>query len=262
MDIQSIENMLQAELTISLAGQKLTVSIFMLDGLLIDTGPHIKRVDLIRLLTDWEFTDVILTHHHEDHTGLAHWIQKQKNTPIYIHELGVSDCEKNGKIPLYRRAFWGRRKAFHPQALPHIFKTKHYTWDVIHTPGHAHDHVALYNREKNWMFGGDLYVQGTPKSMFSFESAPILIRSLKEILTYDFDTYICSHVGVMHNGRERIEKKVAYLENLQRKVLDLQAHGLSGKRIRKQLFPKRHMMQYLSLFENSPQHLVDSMLKE
>src|SRR5690625_67557 len=101
--------MLQAQLTISLAGQKLSVSIFMLDGLLIDTGPHIKRVELIRLLADWEFTDVILTHHHEDHTGLAHWIQKHKNTPIYIHELGVSDCEKNGKMPLYRRAFWGRR---------------------------------------------------------------------------------------------------------------------------------------------------------
>src|SRR5690625_7625000 len=71
-------------------------------------------------------------------------------TPIYIHEYGVGDCEKNGKIPLYRRAFWGSRKAFQPQTLPHLFKTKQYTWDIIHTPGHAHDHVALYNREKRW----------------------------------------------------------------------------------------------------------------
>ncbi|HLS60076.1 MAG TPA: MBL fold metallo-hydrolase [Virgibacillus sp.] len=262
MKIQSFEDMLQAQLTISLAGQKLKVSIFMIDGLLIDTGPTTKRADLIRLLTDWKFTEVILTHHHEDHTGLAHWIQQHKKTPIYIHEYGVGDCEKNGKIPLYRRAFWGSRKAFQPQTLPHLFKTKQYTWDIIHTPGHAHDHVALYNREKRWMFGGDLYVQGTPKSMFSFESAPMIIRSLKEILTYDFDTYICSHVGIMHNGRDRIEKKVEYLENLQGKVLDLRAQGLSAKEIRKQLFPNKHLMQYLSLFENSPQHLIDSMMKK
>src|SRR5690625_2790036 len=141
----------------------------MIDGLLIYTGPTTKRADLIRLLTDLKFTEVILTHHHEDHTGLAHWIQQHKKTPIYIHEYGVGDCEKNGKIPLYRRAFWGSRKAFQPQTLPHLFKTKQYTWDIIHTPGHAHDHVALYNREKRWMFGGDLYVQGTPKSMFRSE---------------------------------------------------------------------------------------------
>lgn len=233
----------------------------MVDGLLIDTGPSKKRSDLIRLFNDWEFSEVILTHHHEDHTGLAYWLQKHKKIPIYIHALGISDCEKNGKMPLYRRMFWGKRKAFHPKILQRTFKTKQYTWDIIHTPGHAHDHVALYNREKRWMFGGDLYVQETPKSLFYFESVSTIIGSLKEILTYDFDTYICSHVGIIHNGREVIENKVNYLEELQRTVLDFQAQGLSSKEIRKLLFPKYHLMQFISLFENSPHHLIDSILK-
>src|SRR5690625_7857865 len=113
--------MLQAQLTISLAGQKLQVSIFMIDGLLIDTGPTTKRADLIRLLTDWKFTEVILTLHHEDNTGLAHWIQQYNKTHIYIHKYVVGDCEKNGKIPHYSRALWGYRKVIYTLSLTHQF---------------------------------------------------------------------------------------------------------------------------------------------
>src|SRR5690625_7748381 len=114
--------MLQAQLTISLAGQKLNVSIFMIDGLLIDTGPTTKRADLIRLLTDWKLTEVILTHHHEDYTVLAYWIQQHKKTPIYIHEYGVIDCEKKAKLPLYHRAYGVSRKTFQPQTIQHLLK--------------------------------------------------------------------------------------------------------------------------------------------
>lgn len=239
-----VDDLIQVELINSFAGQKLSVSVFLIDGLLIDTGSSRKNETLIPILEEWDFSKVILTHHHEDHTGAAHWIQENKNVPIYIHESGMENCVDRMKLPLYRKVFWGERKPFQPKALGNTLKSPNYTWDVIHTPGHAHDHIALYNREKKWLFGGDLYVQSTPKSLFAFESIPTIIQSLRTMLTYDFEIYICSHAGIIQNGRCQIEKKLNYLMGIEEKVLSLHNNGKSKREIRKQLFPKSHPMNY------------------
>lgn len=256
-----LEDLTQLEFKLAFGGQQLAVSVFLIDGLLIDTGPSKKKEELLSLLKGYDINEVILTHHHEDHTGGAYWIQANKKIPIYIHKSGIKNCEKQMKLPLYRKVFWGEREPFQPQALGDTHKSLNYTWDVIHTPGHAHDHIALYNREKRWLFGGDLYVQSTPKSLFAFESIPIIIQSLRTMLTYDFEVYICSHAGIIQNGRRVIARKLNYLVEIEQEVLSLHKAGKSRREIRKELFPKRHAMNYLSLFENSPQHIVNSILK-
>ena len=256
-----LDDLTQLEFTLSFGGQQLSVSVFLIDGLLIDTGPSKKKEELVSLLKDYDINEVILTHHHEDHTGAAHLIQEDKKIPIYICESGIKNCEARMKLPLYRKVFWGEREPFQPQPLGNTHKSPSYTWDVIHTPGHAHDHIALYNREKQWLFGGDLYVQSMPKSSFAFESIPIIIQSLRTMLTYDFEVYICSHAGIIQNGRRAIERKLNYLVEIEQEVLSLHKDGMSRREIRKELFPKRHAMNYLSLFENSPQHIVNSILK-
>lgn len=261
MKITSYDDLEQAEMVLSFGKQKMSVSIFKIDGLLIDTGPAKMKAQLLPLFDQWDITKVILTHHHEDHTGLAYWLQENKEVPIYIHESGITDCEKRMKLPFYRKVFWGERKPFQPIALKDTITTVNYNWDIIHTPGHAHDHVALFNKEKGWMFGGDLYIQPTPKSLFAFESVPEIITSLKKILTYDFETYICSHAGVKINGRQAIENKLGYLEKVQLQVQSLHNQGMDPHAIRQKLFPKSHPMHYLSFFENSPRHLVNSILK-
>lgn len=260
MRIHKFEDLTQAEFEITLAGQSLVVSVFLIDGMLIDTGPSKVKEALISLFDQWEISEVVLTHHHEDHTGLASYLQKERHIPIYIHEMGIPNAIHKMKLPLYRKVFWGEREPFQPVPLEIVHRTPKYTWDVIHTPGHAHDHVALYNREKRWMFGGDLFVQPTPKSLFAFESVPKIIESLQKILTYDFDVYICSHAGVILSGREAIEEKLDYLIGVQVEVLALYEKGTSPCEIQKRMFPKRHPMQYFSLFENSPRHIVNSIL--
>lgn len=260
MNIKTFEDLKQGEVKVSMFGQELAVSVFMIDGLLIDTGPIKKKVELIKVFKQWDISNVILTHYHEDHTGLASWLQNHHQIPIYIHKLGVEKCIDITNIPLYRNVFWGKRKSFQPLPLGKEFKTELYTWDIIHTPGHSEDHIALYNREKKWMFGGDLYVQPKPKSMFAFESLPETIRSLEKTLTYDFSTYICSHAGFIPNGRRALEKKLDYLVSVQEKVLDLYQKGVSPHDIRKRLFPNNHPMNYLSFFENSPRHIIRSVL--
>jgi|SRR5690625_648888 len=261
MKIIPFEDMIQVDMTNEMFGLSLHVSIFYIDGLLIDTGTVKKKRELLPYFHEWDIQEVIVTHHHEDHTGLAYWLQQQKDVPIYTHALGLEKCQQYEHLPLYRRVFWGSRKPFQPRPLKSKHQTKHYTWDIIYTPGHANDHIALFNREKKWLFGGDLYVQPRPKSMFAFESVPDLINSLKKILTYDFKTYICSHAGIIHQGREAIKRKLNYLENMQQDVLSLYEEGMSPRQIRKKLLPEKHPLHYLSFFENSPKHMVNSILK-
>ena len=248
MQIKNYDDLQQVEMMLSFGKQKMTVSIYFIDGLLIDTGPMKMATNLIPLFRKLDMTKVVLTHHHEDHTGMAHWIQENKGIPIYIHKSGIKNCEEQMKLPFYRKVFWGERESFRPRELTDRFTTATYNWDVIHTPGHAHDHVALYNREKGWMFGGDLYVQSAPKSMFAFESVPEIIASLRKLLTYDFETYICSHAGIKTQGRQVISNKLDYLESVQQEVQRLHNRGMNPKTIKKKLFPKSHPLHYLSLF--------------
>ena len=131
---------------------------------------------------------------------------------------------------------------------------------MIHTPGHAHDHIVLFNKEKGWLFGGDLFVVSRPKSMFSFESVPVMVKSIRKVFDYDFSTLYCSHAGVLVNGKEHLASKLQYLEDIQGQVKKLHQKGMNAKEIQKELFPKIHSMQILSGFENSPLHMVNSIL--
>jgi len=261
LKIKEYEGLMQLELTVQMAGQLLHVSVFYLDGLLIDTGPFKKKAEMLALLEQWQIDNIILTHHHEDHTGLAQWASRHLNIPVYMHALGLEKTRKRVRLPLYRRLFWGKRPPFQAKEIGSSFRTANYTWDVIHTPGHAEDHIALYNREKKWLFGGDLFVQATPKSAYRFESIPKMIHSLRRILTYDFDVYICSHRGILLDGRAQIERKLHYLIQMQQEVLHLHNKGKTPKQIQQQLLPKKHFMHYISLFENSPKHFIRSVLE-
>src|SRR5690625_4257246 len=156
----------------------MAVSVFFIDGLLIDTGPKKHKKILTALFENWNIEKVALTHHHEDHSGLAHWFTDERKIPVYLHPIGVDICKQKVKLPLYRTLYWGGIEPFQANSIEQHIQTGNYIWEVIHTPGHAEDHIALYNREKGWMFGGDLYVQPEPKSAFRFESIPEMIKSL------------------------------------------------------------------------------------
>lgn len=260
MKQRKFEDLLQTELIVDRFGQKLSVSVFLIDHLLIDTGPFQKKQILIPLYKKWAIEQVVLTHHHEDHTGLASWLQSNKHVPIHTHPLGVPISTRKERLPLYRFLFWGNRERFQPLGLDRTLETSNYVWEIIHTPGHAPDHASIYNKEKGWIFGGDLYVQSKPKSAYTFEDLPEMIRSLEKLLTYDFETYICSHSGIISDGKEAIRKKRDYLVETRDEIIYLHNKGMTVVEIRKQLFPKMYPLHFLSFFEFSSTHFIKSML--
>ncbi len=260
LQITRYETVTAAKSVVSLAGQRLSVYVYTVDGLLVDTGPSRLKQPLQSFLEELPLQMVALTHHHEDHTGMAAWLQRIRRVPVYIHESGVPICRKEAKLPLYRRLFWGKREAFWPEAIPAVVTTERHRFEVIHTPGHAPDHVVLLERDRGWLFGGDLYLTSRPKTMFRFESVPEIIESLRTVLRHDFATLFCCHAGVVRDGRRMLAEKLAYLEEVQSEVLALYHSGMSPRAIRKKLFPQTYPIHYLSAFENSPAHIVRSIL--
>lgn len=246
--------------TVTFLKFNINVYLYFVDGLLIDTGPRHAKKSLIPILKSLPISQVALTHHHEDHIGLGSWIETQLSKPIYIHQTGIENCQQSGSLPFYRKVFWGQSESFNPAPIPGIIETENYQFEVIHTPGHAHDHSVFFNKEKGLLFGGDLYVAPRPKSMFSFESVPVLMNSIRKVLEYDFSTLYCSHAGVLINGKKHLATKLQYLEDIDGQVKKLHQKGMSVKEIQKELFPKLHSMHVLSGFENSPTHMVNSIL--
>jgi endoribonuclease LACTB2 len=242
---------------------KMPVYLFQIDDILLDTGPKSVEKEVRTIVKDLQISRVIHTHHHEDHTGNSSWIEEELKIPQYIHPLGVPICRKPTKLPLYRSIIWNNRKSFH--ALPlegEYLMTDSYRFKIVHTPGHAEDHIVLIDEEKKICFSGDLYLFHSPTAHFSFESVPEIIRSIKLVLTHDFEEVYCSHSGYLKNGRRLLEKKLDYLLRLQEKVVKAHEAGTPIHRIRKEFFPKNKALQYFSFFDSSPRHTVKSLIND
>lgn len=94
----------------STAGRKTNpVFVFLVDGMLIDTGPKSAEKQLIPFYEQQSFDLVALTHSCEDHSGNASWIQKHQNVPIFDHAKGIDICAK--PHPLYRPAVWRKKRS-------------------------------------------------------------------------------------------------------------------------------------------------------
>lgn len=232
---------------------------FIVDGLVIDTGPYSMSSDFTQFYQSYFVDQVVLTHSHEDHSGNASWFANQQ-IPIFCHRLGVEICSEDAPYPLYRQKTWGARKAFPAYPLSQKFSSRQLDWEVIETPGHADDHVALFCHNKGIMFTGDLYVQPHTKIAMDTESIPEIIQSIKKLLTYDFEAMFCSHSGYFPNGKDQLRTKLNYLEDLSGKIIQLYLEGKSVLEIKQLFFPKHYQMISISNGEWDTIHIVTSII--
>jgi len=235
---------------------------YLIDGVLIDTGAQSLHKYFEAFIKDADFDQVMLTHHHEDHTGCAVYVEKTKNVPIFINEKSIDLCAKKADYPFYRKVFWGKRNPFHAKPTPTTFQSRNATWDVIDTPGHAFDHQSFLNRDTGQLFTGDLFVQVHTKLLLTNESIPTIIKSLEKILTYDFEEVFCQHAGVAQEGRFALERKLDYLVSIEQEVIRLFNEGNTSTEICQKLFPKKYPIIKLSRGEWDSIHIVNSILKE
>lgn len=260
-DVSTKNGVIMANGKVSFQGVRLNVHCFVVDGVLIDTGAQSLENELKPFLQQQDVKKVMITHHHEDHTGCTAYLQ-ELGKPIYMKENFIDHCQKKADYPLYRKLFWGKRQPFKANPLGETFTSKSATWDAIPTPGHAKDHVAFLNRQTGQLFTGDLYCQERTKVILREESIPTIIDSLHRVLTYDFGDVYCCHAGYLENGRRHLERKLQYLLELQENILRLYENGKSIEEINHIIFPKKYPINRFSMGEWSSIHIIHSVINE
>lgn len=248
--------------TVSFRGVKLIVHSFFIDGVLIDAGAKSLEKLFQPFFKQLAIEKVVMTHFHEDHTGCAAFLQEKLHLPLYMSEIKREYCTKKADYPLYRQFFWGKRKPFRAEPIGETFHSSNAEWKVIKTPGHAIDHLALLNEETGQLFTGDLYCQEKTKVVLREENVPVIIDSLKKVLTYDFEDVFCGHAGYLNDGRTSLQRKLDYLLDLEGNILKLYDKGKSVEEITATLFPKKYPITVFSSGEWHSSHIIQSIIHQ
>ncbi len=242
-------------------GVALQICLFAVDGLLIDTSAKSIANDVLHFASRVHPHQIVLTHLHEDHSGMAGQLQERFQVPVYVHPDFVEAAGKPFQVPMYRQRFWGLPDPFMASPVGEWIETERYCFEVIHTPGHAEDHIVLYEPNRGWLFSGDLFLAPKVKIVMKQESMPLLMDSLRRVLELDFETLFCAHAGVVPNGQALLRQKLEHLAWIEEQVDRLAAEGKNLRQITRQLFPKRAPIYYLSRGEWSSTHIVRSFLQ-
>lgn len=237
-------------------GNNMDVYYYFIDGLLIDTGPSNLAATAIPFFQSNPIQQVVLTHIHEDHAGMASWLQKHQRVPIYLHPGSLEEALREPELADYRLNIWGRRPAFKAAPIPDSLHGDKYAFDIIDTPGHYRYHKAVFLKDKGWLFAGDLVTVLRPTTIFSDENLTDMISSLQRLLDLPFHTVLCAHTGIHRTGRELFTCKLDYLLALQARIGELRAAGLRDIEICRKLFPQSASLNSVIALDFSSLHII------
>jgi glyoxylase-like metal-dependent hydrolase (beta-lactamase superfamily II) len=148
---------------------------------------------------------VVITHAHPDHMGGLDRLRYQfpeavvyRFFPDGPHDPAIEPIEDGSLLPYgggYLRA--------------------------IHTPGHARDHVCLYDDARGILFSGD-HVVGEGTVFISPEGGGMAayMASLERLLALDVRVIFPAHGPAIEPGRPKIEEYLAHRRQRERQVLE------------------------------------------
>ena len=239
----------------------MTAGLFVVDGLMIDTGPTNAQSEVGHILDQARIDQIVLTHHHEDHSGNAAYVAERRGVQIQAHPLALDELASPPPIPAYRRVIWGTPAPCEGIEVPTEICTPLYRFEVIHTPGHSHDHIALWEPEQKWLFTGDLYITARPKVFGRSEVIGALIDSLRRLMCMPDCLLCCSHAGIRPSHQSRIGAKLDYLLWLQERVLIEHEEGRTVREITRHLKLGSHTWKIASRGQYSGENLVRALLQ-
>ena len=148
-------------------------------------APEAAPIEAALEATGWKLTDILVTHHHHDHTGGIRALKEKHKCRV------VAPAEKTAKIPAVDETVREGDKV----------SVGTLSANVIETPGHTLDHIAYWFHADKLAFVGDTLfsigcgrvIEGTPEMMW---------HSLVKLRDLPNDTEIyCGHEYTAANIR-------------------------------------------------------------
>jgi glyoxylase-like metal-dependent hydrolase (beta-lactamase superfamily II) len=146
---------------------------------------------------------IVVTHSHRDHTGAVSPLVAATGAPVRQ---------------------WGRGEG--PLADGEVLSTGGATLWVLHTPGHAPDHVAFYWEEERVLFSGDLVLgRGTVVVAPPSGSMEDYLRSLDRVADLDLRMIAPGHGPLIWDPAGWIRGYVDHRRERERQILQHLADG-------------------------------------
>ncbi len=232
----------------------------------IDTGPsnqwrHIRKV----LKQEWQskpLRQLLITHHHEDHSGNAARIARLTGIRPLAPVQGQDKLAQGYRTPLLQKIIWGSPQPVATDSLHEKITLADGSPVIpVHTPGHAKDLTCFFLPQQKYLFSGDMYIARSLKHFRSDENLTELIGSLNRLLALDFDTVFCPHRGIVEDGYQAILDKRDNLVRLCEQAQALQQQGASEDDILVKLLGPEDMMARITRGNLSKRNLIQEALR-
>ena len=242
--------------------------------ILIDCGPSTDKafitlknyIQSIGYSMD-DLETCIVTHSHYEHYGMLERVKQNCEIKVLTHpamldfasidvnevlslvyELfitnGMPKVSIEEFLKLYKRILEENPIPLIDEVIHHsAFISKNPEWQIIWTPGHAGDHLCIYNESKKVMFTGDHVISKvTPQIGLTYVAQsenPMKMyqQSLKELLNYDIEISYPGHNRPIENTHERITEILKHHESRESWILKtLNSKKLTAFEIGSQIF--------------------------
>ncbi|MCP3963951.1 MAG: MBL fold metallo-hydrolase [bacterium] len=231
--------------------------LYRLGDTVIDTGPPNQWRRVRRFLKERRVERVIVTHHHEDHSGNLARVHRALDPQILSPPGSVEPLAAGFPLKPYQYLIWGRPRRVRAEAVPERLETGDgVTLIAVHAPGHSDDMTCYLEPERGYLFTGDLYIASKTRYLRADEDLSQQIDSLRRVLELDFDTVFCSHRGVVRAGKEALREKLDFLESLCQRVAHLRAEGRGIKEVTRMLLGREDLMALITGYHFSKRNLI------
>eukprot|EP00928_Gymnodinium_smaydae_P047889 TRINITY_DN31994_c0_g1_i1.p1 TRINITY_DN31994_c0_g1~~TRINITY_DN31994_c0_g1_i1.p1 ORF type:complete len:338 (-),score=29.09 TRINITY_DN31994_c0_g1_i1:65-1078(-) len=155
---------------------------------------------------------IVVTHWHRDHIGGVKAVLEEFGSDIPVRkfmpaegaEVVWKQSSSEGGVS-EEEALSGC--TVKPLVDGEVLRTHGATLRVMHTPGHANDHVTLMLEEEQAMFTADNVLgTGTPV----FRDLPLYLRSLQQMLAQKPKRLYTSHGPVVEDGQALIQEYISH----------------------------------------------------
>ncbi len=171
-------------------------------GIVVDPGPddagHTGQILERAHAAGQRITLILVTHAHADHVGAAARLARESGAPV-------------------GRWRAGDRPLHDGQAV----EVDELRLRVLHTPGHAPDHVVFHWEERGVLFSGDLVLgSGTVMVTPPAGSMADYMRSLERVARLDLAVIAPGHGPLVPDPAARIAEYIAHRRMREQQVLD------------------------------------------